>query len=179
MSSIYLRRIAVFLWALSFLLPTLRLPTGEVVMGYQLVWLALLLLPAFFLLFGFFAAPLVLSFFTNGYFVMEMLSALRRSIDARPSPKPVWLAIAIAVNIAVPLRFSRTADLPPLGLPGITSLPGYFCWLLAFIILLLASLADRPHICKLAPAMLKRIFLLAVVSGASVVFFGVLAFLLG
>ena len=177
-TALQLRRIALLLWVLSFLAPAVRYPSGEVMLGFQLVGQVVYMAVLIFLPFGFLAAPLVASACTNLLFFHELVSAFRRSARHSDLPGPVWSAVALGVNIVVPLKYSHLRDAPPIGLPGLTSLPGYYLWLAAFFILLVASLDERYDLRALAPPMVKRLFLVAVVAVISIVGLGTVALVL-
>jgi hypothetical protein len=172
-----IRRAAILLWVISLVLPALRLPSGELVLGYQLIWRAMALL-AMFVFMAPFVGALVACLLTNVLFVRELASLTRAAEFRRSSPNPAWVALALALNVAVPIRFTHTSDPPPIGLPGLTALPGYYSWVFAFVLLLVASLADRPHIYRMAPGLVKRLVLLAATAAASAVLFGGLALVL-
>ena len=174
---VLIRHAALLLWAVSFFLPTLRLPSGEVVFGYQLVWQALRVLVAF-IAFAPIAVFLVASLFTNALFIRELAGLKWLNPSQVPSLNPAWPAVALLLNITVPGKFSHTTDPPPIGLPGLTSLPGYYTWLLAFVLLFVSSLTERPKLFEAAPPLLKRVGLLFAVAVASTVLFAGVALVL-
>lgn len=168
-----LRLLAVALWLLSLTLPTLRIADGSTVPGFSLLvsgwlWLPLVLmaLPA--------SSVAVSSLLSNLLFLRVAWQMFRRHSGSRATP---WWAITLglAANIAVAVPWSG-APLKGLTLGSLHTLPGYYCWLLAFVMLGYATLEESPLSMQWLGGVLRRVGLLAMV-GAGVITLGFLAIL--
>ena len=89
--------------------------------------------------------PQVACLFTNTLFIREMgVLSNHRERQGEP-PLPLWPALALVVNLTVPLKFASPRSEALLGLPGLMSLPGYHLWVASFAVLLLAALMERQR----------------------------------
>lgn len=172
-----LRRFALLLWMSSWLAPTVRSGSGELVPGFVLVGQAVGALVVF-LPFAWVVLPQLVSLCTNALFMRE-LGVLRRNRERHGEPpSPLWPALALALNLVIPLKMASARNLAPLGLAELTSLPGYYLWLAAFSVLLVAALMDRPDIRQMVAPMARRLALVAAVATLVVLVFGAVALLL-
>lgn len=140
---LWLRRCALLLWTLSWISPTVRSASGELLPGFLLVGQAVGELVVF-LPFAWLVLPQVACLFTNTLFIREMgVLSNHRERQGEP-PLPLWPALALVVNLTVPLKSASPRSEALLGLPGLMSLPGYHLWVASFAVLLLAALMERP-----------------------------------
>lgn len=169
-----LRLLALALWLLSLALPTLHIADGGTVPGFSLfvsgwLWLPLLLvsLPA--------SAVAVSSLLSNLLFLRVAWQIFRRQSESRATPR--WaIAVGLAANIAVAVPWAG-APLQGVLLGSLHTLPGYYCWLLAFVMLGYATLQESPLSMQWLDGVLRRVGLMALVV-AGVIALGFLAILL-
>jgi hypothetical protein len=159
-----LRSLAVALWLLGLALPTLRLPDGSTVPGVSVfvsgwLWLPMVLvwLPA--------SAIAVASLLSNLQFLPVVWRLLRRPPESCTAPR--WaLAIALAANIAVAMPWSG-APFKGLSLESLHTLPGYYYWLLSFVVLGYATLQESPLPIQWLNGLLRRLGLMALIAAAT------------
>jgi len=174
---LWLRRCALLLWTLSWISPTVRSASGELLPGFLLVGQAIGALVVF-LPFAWLVLPQVACLFTNTLFLRELgVLSHHRERHGEP-PSPLWPALALVVNLAVPLTFANARSDAPLGLTGLTSLPGYPLWLASFGVLLLAALMERPDVRRMLRPVALRLVLMAAVAILVVLAAGAAALLL-
>lgn len=145
-----LRHLALALWLISLILPTLPTPDignlpGTPLRGAYLfaksVAMALYLPHSI-------GYPLhLLSLASNVVFLRELLALVPRWRRRFGWWSPWVLAVAVFVNVYVGVRTLRPDGQVPL--PGVLSQPGYFVWLGAFVVLCAAAcwskLAERER----------------------------------
>ena len=135
-----LRRLALCLWLLSLLLPTLPTPDIGNLPGTPLPGAYLLAKSVVMALYlphsiGY---PLhLLSLASNALFLRELLTLAPRWRHRFGVWAPWALSAVVCVNAYVGLRTLRPDGQVPL--PGLLSQPGYFVWLAAFVVLCLAG----------------------------------------
>ena len=135
-----LRVLALALWLLSLVLPSIYVADGSTATGFHLLLASIAWLPvALPLLPG--SAVALVSLGTN----LLMVSALRRVLRPGSGTRtPAWvLPLALLANVCVASSwYQRTA--PWLPLNGLLSLPGYYCWIGGFVALWAAELRESP-----------------------------------
>jgi hypothetical protein len=131
-----LKFLAVFLWGISFVLPTIAAKYGGSELGIQVFLRGL---ASLLYLFMFIFVPLhLLAFLSN----VLMIRAIITLISGRRRREEWTPPIAITVMFGVNAALAMTAYGPPEAnalLPGLLVRPGYYVWLLSFFILLIAS----------------------------------------
>ena len=156
-----LRLLAVALWLMGFALPTLRMSDGNIVPGVSVfvsgwLWLPLVLvgLPA--------SAIAVASLLSNLLFFPVVWQLLRRPSEVGTAPR--WaVAIALAANIAVAMPWPG-APFKGLPLESSHTLPGYYCWLLSFVVLGYSTLQESPLPVQWLNGLLRRLGLVALIA---------------
>lgn len=168
-----LRKLALALWLLSLVLPSIYVADGSTATGFHLLLASIAWLPiALPLLPG--SAVALVSLGTN----LLMVSALRQLL--RPGSganTPPWvLPLALMANVCVASSwYQRTA--PWLPLNGLLSLPGYYCWIGVFFALWAAELWESPPLISWWRGLARRLGGLTLVV-AGVVALGLFAILL-
>ena len=174
---LWLRRCALLLWTLSWISPTVRSASGEPLPGFLLVGQAIGALVVF-LPFAWLVLPQVACLFTNTLFFREVgVLSSHRERQGEP-PSPLWPALALVVNLTVPLKFASPRSEALLGLPGLMSLPGYHLWVASFAVLLLAALMERPDVRRMLRPVALRLVLMTAVAILVVLAAGAAALLL-
>lgn len=168
-----LRVLALALWLLSLVLPSIYVADGSTATGFHLLLASIAWLPvALPLLPG--SAVALVSLGTN----LLMVSALRRVLRPGSGTRtPPWvLPLALLANVCVASSwYYRTA--PWLPLNGLLSLPGYYCWIAAFVALWAAELWESPPLISWWRGLARRLGALTLVV-AGVVALGLFAILL-
>jgi hypothetical protein len=168
-----LRLLALALWLLSLVLPSIYVADGSTATGFHLLLSSIAWLPVALPLLPGSAVGLV-SLGTN----LLMVSALRRAL--RPGSEtrtPAWvLPLALLANVCVASSWYYRTE-PWLPLNGLLSLPGYYCWLGGFVALWAAELWESPPLISWWRGLARRLGGLTLLV-AGVVALGLFAILL-
>ena len=137
-----LQVVAVILWLVSLALPTLPAQRGENLIGLELLGkgaIASLMIP-----FSLFYPGHLLSFASNFLLIREALFALVWP-RAERAPSQTVLGLAFLLNACMGLATLGKSD-SPTPLAGVLQLPGFYVWLIAFFVLMLARMkGPRPN----------------------------------
>ena len=159
-----LRILTVALWLISLILPTVESSTGEILLGYELLFAATTSLIAI-VPFGLLVPFHILSFVTNLFIIIELIK-LTVYFKREYSAPNIWLTLSILLlNIFVGIRYSsQEYGSISIGFPGLLELPGFYTWLGAFIIMFIISIANHKEFLNYIPGILKRVGITAVIS---------------
>lgn len=133
-----LQKIAIGLWLLSLVLPTVQIDHGKYFFGAQVM--AKGLFAIFFFPFSL-AFPLhILSVLTNFIFIIGMQAFTAPTSKYSSIPSSVIVSCALILNIYVGIYALLNKSSP---LPALFSLPGYYVWISAFALLLVTRLLEN------------------------------------
>ena len=132
---------AVVLWLVSLALPTLPGRDGDTLIGLELLGKGAI---ASLIPFSLFFPGHLLSFASNFLIIREIFFLLVRPLAER-APSQSVLGLAFLLNTCMGLATLGKSD-SPAPLAGVLQLPGFYVWLAAFFVLMIARIkGPRPN----------------------------------